>query len=207
MIGVIDYGMGNLRSVTNALQRAGGEARLVRTPAELAQAEKIVLPGVAAFGDAMERLRARRLSEPIAEAVRSGMPYLGFCLGLQLLFDVSYEDGKHMGLGILAGKVERFQLDSRVTGQRLKVPHIGWNQIEIRQPGCPLLNGIENRSYFYFDHSYYVVPIGQEVAVTTTEYGFPFVSAVWRDNVFACQFHPEKSQTVGLKILENFVRL
>jgi len=207
VIGVIDYGMGNLRSVVNALQRAGGKASLVRTPAELAQAQKIVLPGVAAFGDAMNQLHAQRLSEPITKAVRSGMPYLGFCLGLQLLFDVSYEDGKHTGLGILPGKVERFQLDSRVTGQRLKVPHIGWNQIEIRRPDCPLLSGIENSSYFYFDHSYYVAPIGQEVVATTTEYGLQFVSAVWRDNIFACQFHPEKSQDAGLKILENFVRL
>ena len=204
MIGIIDYGMGNLRSVQKALQHAGGDAQLARTPSELARAEKIVLPGVAAFGDAMEQLRTQRLVKPLVKAIREGTPYLGFCLGLQLLFDVSSEKGMHTGLGILPGKVVRFQFDPRVTGQRLSVPHMGWNRITW-QRDCPLLNGVPNGSHVYFAHSYYVVPLGENHTLTTTEYGVEFASAVRHKNVFATQFHPEKSQAVGLQILRNFV--
>ncbi len=206
MIAVIDYGMGNLRSVQKALERAGGDIQLVRTPADLSRAEKIVLPGVAAFGDAMDQLRSQRLISPIVKAVEEGIPYLGFCLGLQLLFDVSYENGQHTGLGLLPGKVVRFEFPSSVTGQRLAVPHMGWNHIRFTTP-CPMLNEIENDSHVYFAHSYHVVPADEAVIATTTEYGYEFASSVWRNNIFATQFHPEKSQSVGLKLLENFVNL
>jgi glutamine amidotransferase len=206
MIAIIDYDIGNLRSVQKALQRVGGDARLVRTPAELARAEKVVLPGVAAFGDAIAELRSMGLVEPLRQAVADGMPYLGFCLGLQLLFERSYENGEHTGLGLLAGEVVRFDVAAAPTGPRLRVPHMGWNQIHWDRP-CGMLDGIEPGAYVYFAHSYHVVPVDKQVIATTTDYGGPFVSAVWQENVFATQFHPEKSQAVGLRLLENFVRL
>jgi glutamine amidotransferase len=206
MIAIIDYGMGNLRSVQKALQRVGGDARLIRTPAELAQADKIVLPGVAAFGDAMAQLRAAGLVEPIVEAIQQGRPYLGFCLGLQLLFDVSYEDGRYGGLGVIPGKVVRFEFDKSLAGRRLSVPHMGWNQVRFTQ-SCPMLEGIASGTFFYFAHSYLVMPLDPDVVAGTTEYGLEFVSAVRRGNIFATQFHPEKSQTAGLRVLENFVKL
>ena len=204
MIAVIDYEMGNLRSVQKALLRVGGDARLVRTPAELARAEKIVLPGVAAFGDAMRQLNDMKLTEPVVQAVRRGTPYLGFCLGLQLLFDVSYEDGEHAGLGLMPGKVVRFNPPQGA--RRLSVPHMGWNSIRVVRD-APLLAGVPDGSHVYFAHSYYVQPAEPDAACATTEYDVEFASAVWRGNIFATQFHPEKSQAVGLKILENFVRL
>ena len=206
MIAIIDYEIGNLRSVHKAIERVGGDARLVRTPAELAKADKIILPGVAAFGDAMQELGKLGLVEPIRDAVAAGTPYLGFCLGLQLLFDVSYEGGEHRGLGILPGKVVRFAFDRRPDGERLSVPHMGWNQIRWTRP-CPMLEGIDDGAYVYFAHSYCVVPDDPRIIQTTTDYGTAFASSVWRDNVFATQFHPEKSQAAGLKLLENFVRL
>jgi len=206
MIAVIDYDIGNLRSVQKAIAHVGGDAQLVRTPAELARAEKVVLPGVAAFGGAIEELRGLGLVEPLRKAITDGMPYLGFCLGLQMLFDVSFENGEHEGLGILPGRVERFDFDPAEPLHALSVPHMGWNQIRKKRP-CPLLDGIDDGAYVYFAHSYHVVPDDESVVATTTEYGHEFVSAVWRDNVFATQFHPEKSQAVGLKLLENFVRL
>jgi len=177
----------------------------VRTGDELARAEKIVLPGVAAFGDAMDRLRAQGLVEPLMKAIRDGRWYLGLCLGLQLLFETSYEDGEHEGLGVLAGKVVRFEFTRQQRARRLSVPHMGWNQV-FRAGECPLLDGIDDGEYVYFAHSYHVVPDDDGVVATTTDYGYRFVSAVWKDNLFATQFHPEKSQQVGLKILENFVR-
>ena len=205
MIAVVDYGMGNLRSVQKALQRVGGDARIVGDAAGLSQTDKIVLPGVAAFGDAVQRLRAHKLDEPIRRAVADGVPYLGFCLGLQLLFDVSYEHGEHRGLGILPGEVVRFAFGPDVQPAP-HVPHIGWNQAWLKAP-CPLLAGVADGEYFYFDHSYHVVPADGAIVATTTDYGTDFVSAVWKDNIFATQFHPEKSQSAGLKILENFVGL
>jgi glutamine amidotransferase len=207
MIAVIDYGIGNLRSVQKALQRLGVEAQLVTTPAELAKADKIVLPGVAAFGDAMAQLTELGLVEPIKAAVRSGTPYLGFCLGLQLLFEVGYEDGEFPGLGLLGGKVVRFDFPPELAAaQRLRIPHMGWNQIHWNKP-CPMLDGIDNGSYVYFAHSYYPVPTDPGITITTTDYGYDFTSSVWQDNIFATQFHPEKSQAVGLRFLENFVKL
>lgn len=203
MIGIIDYEIGNLRSVQRAIERVGGKAELVRTPSELARADKIVLPGVAAFADAIEQLRSQKLIDPLTDALRAGTPYLGFCLGLQLLFEVSHENGSHAGLGIMRGSVERFDFDA---SQRLSVPHMGWNQIH-REREIPMLAGVENDAYVYFAHSYYVRTDEDAIVATTTDYGGSFVSAVWRDNIFATQFHPEKSQSVGLKLLENFVNL
>ena len=205
MIGIVDYGMGNLRSVQKALQRVGGDARIIQTASELAAAKKIVLPGVGAFGDAMDRLRSNRLDGAIVRAIADGRPFLGICLGFQMLFDVSYEDGQHTGLGVFPGKVVRFDF-SGVSAQPLRVPQIGWNQIQWERL-CPMLTGVDNGAYVYFCHSYYVVPMDAQIAATTTDYGHCYVSSVWKDNVFATQFHPEKSQAVGLKILENFVRL
>ncbi len=206
MIGIVDYGMGNLRSVQKALEKVGGDAQLVTTASQLQRAGKIVLPGVAAFGDAIEQLQQQGLAEPIVQAVRSGVPYLGICLGLQLLFDVSYEDGQHTGLGLLPGKVVRFQMDSVAAGQRLSVPHMGWNRLRWTTP-CRMLDGIDNGAHVYFAHSYHVVPADDKLGAAVTEYGYDFVSAVWKDNIFATQFHPEKSQAVGLRLLRNFVEL
>lgn len=207
MIAVIDYGIGNLRSVVKALQRAGGDARLVDGPAELRRAGKIVLPGVSGFEDAMRHLHERGLVEPITRAVTEGLPYLGFCLGLQLLFDVSYENGEHRGLGLLPGKVVRFDFQAEATAaRRLSVPHMGWNQLHQTRP-VPVLDGIPDNAYVYFAHSYHVVPVDDDVIATTTDYGYEFVSSVQRGNIFATQFHPEKSQHVGLRLLENFVKL
>ncbi|MDY6913356.1 MAG: imidazole glycerol phosphate synthase subunit HisH [Planctomycetota bacterium] len=205
MIAVVDYGMGNLRSVQKAVLRVGGDAQIIQSPSQFAHAEKIILPGVGAFVNAMERLSARQLIEPLLRAAEQGTPLLGICLGLQLMFDISYEGGETTGLGILPGKAVRFQFHSDATGQSLRVPHMGWNTIHWSRP-CPLTTGLESGAYVYFAHSYHVVPINANTA-TTTEYGYDFTSAVWKDNIFGTQFHPEKSQSVGLKILENFVGL
>jgi glutamine amidotransferase len=201
MICIIDYGMGNLRSVQKAFERVGHQAVVSSDPAEVAAAEKVVLPGVGAFEDAMSELRQRRLLEPVLEAIHSGRPFLGICLGLQLLFERSYENGQHEGFGVLRGEVVRFELPPEYS-----VPHMGWNQITIpRRP--PILEGIEDGAYFYFVHSYYVVPIDREVIAAETDYGGRFCSMIWRDNLYAAQFHPEKSQADGLRILQNFAEL
>jgi len=167
MIAVIDYGMGNLRSVQKALERAGGDARLVRTPPELSGAQKIVFPGVAAFGDAMEQLRSQKLVEPIIAAVRSGTPYLGFCLGLQLLFEVGTEDGEHKGLGVLGGKVVKFDFGPELAAQRLRIPHMGWKPDSL-EAGLPNAPRHRAGAYAYFAHSYYPVPTDPSIVVTTT---------------------------------------
>ncbi len=201
MIVIVDYQMGNLASVQRGLQRAGSDAVITSDPDRVAAADKIILPGVGAFADAMHELRAHGLVEPVTEAIASGKPFLGICLGLQMLFDTSLEDGEHPGLGILPGKVVRFDLPAGY-----KIPHMGWNQINIRRR-APILEGLEDGSYFYFVHSYYVVPEDHNVVAVETEYGHLFCSMVWRDNLFATQFHPEKSQANGLRLLENFARL
>ncbi len=203
MIAVVDYGMGNLRSVQKALEKAGADARIVQTPAELAKADKIVLPGVGAFRDAIARIREAGLDKPLIAAARGGTPFLGICLGLQMLFDVSYEDGEHAGLGIFAGKVVRFDFSSMPSAPR--VPQMGWNQIRWMRD-IPALRGVEAGAYVYFAHSYYVQPADPSIIATTTQYGCEYASSVCKGNLFATQFHPEKSQAVGLKILENFVR-
>lgn len=201
MIAIIDYGMGNLRSVQKAFEKIGHEAIVTNQASQIAEASKVILPGVGAFEDAMQELRRRDLVGPILDTVASGKPMLGICLGLQLLFDVSYEDGKHEGLGVLSGEVVRFEVPSE-----FKVPHMGWNQVNI-QGEVPLLEGLSDETYFYFVHSYYVVPTDESVIATTTTYHKPFTSMIRRGNLYATQFHPEKSQRDGLKLLENFAAL
>jgi glutamine amidotransferase len=201
MIAIIDYEMGNLRSVQKAFERMGHKATVVGDPAELAGASKLVLPGVGAFRDAIAALRERQLVEPIRAAIAAGKPFLGICLGLQLLFDVSYEDGQFEGLGIVPGEVVRFDVPAEY-----KVPHMGWNQLNFRRRP-PIFAGIDDGAYFYFVHSYYVVSRDPVVVATETDYPQPFCSSIWRDNLFAVQFHPEKSQEAGLRVLDNFARL
>lgn len=199
MIAIVDYGMGNLRSVQKAFEKVGAEARVVRDPHELAGAAGIVLPGVGAFGQAMDNLKAARWIEPLREACANGLPFIGICLGMQLLFESSEEMGQYAGLGILAGDVRRFRGD-------LKVPQMGWNQIHIQRSSA-LLENVPNGSFAFFVHSYYCVPRDHSVVLATTVYGIEFASVVGRENVFGAQFHPEKSQTVGLSMLENFAML
>jgi imidazole glycerol-phosphate synthase subunit HisH len=201
MIAIIDYEMGNLRSVQKAFERMGHAATITSDPEELASATKLVLPGVGAFRDAIAALRERRLVEPIRAAIAAGKPFLGICLGLQLLFDVSHEDGRYEGLGVVPGEVVRFDVPAEY-----KVPHMGWNQLAFRHRP-PIFAGVDEGAYFYFVHSYYVVPRDPDVVATETDYPRPFCSSIWRDNLFAVQFHPEKSQDAGLRVLDNFARL
>lgn len=201
MIAIIDYQMGNLRSVQKGFEKVGHAATITSRPEDLAAADKIVLPGVGAFRDAISELRQRGLVEPIRQAIAAGKPFLGICLGLQMLFDVGYEDGQHEGLGIFRGKVVRFDLPPEY-----KVPHMGWNQAIIRRRS-PLLEGIPDGSHFYFVHSYYVVPEDPALIAIEADYHRPFCAAIWHDNVFATQFHPEKSQAHGLRLLKNFAEL
>jgi glutamine amidotransferase len=201
MITIVDYGMGNLRSVQKGFEKVGIEARITDDPVAVARAERLVLPGVGACGDAMRGLQERGLVEPIREFIDTGRPFLGICLGLQLLFTKSYEGGEFAGLDVIAGEVVRFS-----SRPDLKVPHMGWNQLRIRHRP-PALDGIEEGAFVYFVHSYYVVPADRAVIATETDYPNPFTSAIVRDNIFATQFHPEKSQQVGLRLLRNFATL
>lgn len=198
MIRIVDYGMGNLRSVQKAFEKLGVGAEIVTTPEQVATAKKLVLPGVGAFRDAIHELERLHLVEPIREHIRRDKPFLGICLGLQLLFDVSYEDGEWKGLGVLAGDVVRFP-----AMPDLKVPHMGWNSLQLTRP-IQLLDGIPTDASVYFVHSYYVRPNDESVIAARTDYGMPFTSMISRGSLFATQFHPEKSQKVGLKLLENF---
>ena len=203
MIAVIDYGMGNLRSVEKALQVAGARTKVTSDPKDLKKAEKIVFPGVGSFGDAMRELKKLGLIAPLKDAIAEGKPFLGLCLGLQLLFEKSEEAPGVKGLGVLKGEVKRFRLKG------LKVPHMGWNTIGCKVQGArrKVLKGIPNDAYMYFVHSYYAKPADKKVILTTTDYGIKFASGICKDNVYALQFHPEKSQALGLKILKNFVAL
>jgi glutamine amidotransferase len=203
MITIIDYGMGNLRSVQKGFEKVGFEAKVTADPADVRSADKLVLPGVGAFKDCMDNLREGGFVEPILRHVEAGKPFFGICLGLQLLFSESEEFGHHQGLGIIPGKVVRFPADMRIEGENLKVPHMGWNQISLQQD-IPLFRGVADGTSVYFVHSYYVVPDDAKAVATITDYGMPFCSAICRDNVMATQFHPEKSQQVGLQILKNF---
>ncbi|MBN2428692.1 MAG: imidazole glycerol phosphate synthase subunit HisH [Deltaproteobacteria bacterium] len=203
MIAIIDYGMGNLRSVQKGLEKCGFDARVTDDPKVVAQADKLVLPGVGAFKDCMNNLLEGGFEEPIHRHIEAGRPFLGICLGLQLLFTESEEFGRHRGLDIIPGKVVRFPETMTVSGEELKVPHMGWNRIAF-QKRPPLFEGVQDGSFVYFVHSYYVVPDDPVVVATTTDYGISFCSSIWKDNIVACQFHPEKSQQVGLKILKNF---
>jgi glutamine amidotransferase len=242
MIAIIDYGMGNLRSVSNAFEAVGHRAIVTRDPRVIADAHRVVLPGVGAFGDCMANLERYGLIESIRSTAQSGKPFLGICLGLQLLFTESEEFGLHKGLGLIPGTVKKFpwgqapgglapalpvpvpvpdgdrvpvpnRMHDIVSPQRqapagrepvpLKVPHMGWNRAHVER-ACPLFDGIANDTEWYFVHSYFVDPSDRSIAATHTTYGFPFVSSIWRGNVVACQFHPEKSQSAGLRLIKNF---
>jgi len=203
VIALIDYGSGNLRSVHKALIKVGADVRLVRRPKEIGDVRGLVLPGVGAFDDCINALRKQELLEAAREFIQSGRPFLGICVGYQALFEASDEfNSCAVGLGIFKGRVVRF---SNKFG--LKIPQIGWNQLEALKPGCPLFRGIPAGSYVYFVHSFFPRPADASIVATQTTYGETFASSVWRDNVYATQFHPEKSQRVGLQLLENFVGL
>jgi len=201
-IAIVDYGMANLRSVRKAFAAVGYDARIISRPEEIDAAEKLVVPGVGAFKDAIATLRSRGLAEAIQRHISRGRMFLGICLGLQMLFDIGYEDGEHAGLGVLKGKCIRFDVDETLG---LKVPHMGWNQLMVRRRS-PLFASLPEGAGVYFVHGYHVVPSDPSVIAAETDYGRPFVSSVWRDNVMATQFHPEKSQKVGLGILADFAR-
>lgn len=199
-IAIVDYGMGNLRNVQKGFERVGFEAKVTRSRKEISNAGALVLPGVGAFRDCMENLEKFGLIEPVLRSIEQGKPYLGICLGLQILFSKSEEFGCHEGLGVIKGRVVQFRPDAEH-----KVPHMGWNTVEkLRE--APPLEGIRDGEFFYFVHSYYVVPEETEWVATSTDYGITFASSIWKDHVFATQFHPEKSQKWGLRILENFAR-
>jgi len=197
MIAIVDYGMGNLRSVEKGFLKVGIDARIVTDAASIDNAKGVVLPGVGAFMDCIKNLTDMKLTEAIIRAIGKGKPYLGICLGLQVLFTESEEFGTCRGLNVLKGKVVRFPKSD------LKVPHMGWNTLDIKKRP-PIFDGISDKSYFYFVHSFYVVPEDKNIISGTTDYGVTFTAMVWKDNVFATQFHPEKSQELGLKILKGF---
>lgn len=201
MIKIVDYGMGNLRSVQKAFEKLGHAAEICDQPSQLGSVDKLVLPGVGAFRDAIHEVRRRGFVTPIWDHLASGKPFLGICLGLQMLFDVSYEDGEWPGLGIIPGKVVRFQ-----DQPGLKIPHMGWNQLQITgEP--PLFANIPRDAHFYFVHSYHVVPTDRSVVIAESEHGERFVAAIGKSNLWATQFHPEKSQKHGLQLLANFAAM
>ena len=199
---IVDYGMANLRSVQKAFEREGFAAEVTSDPHRLADARKVVLPGVGAFRDAIAKLRETGLADAILGHIDSGRPFLGICLGLQLLFDRSHEDGVHPGLGLFPGEVVRLKQPPG-----LKVPQMGWNALRLTRPGCPLFAGLPPDPAVYFVHSYHPAPAAAGLTSAEADYPGPFCAAVWKDNVYATQFHPEKSQAVGLRMLRNFAEL
>ena len=206
MIAIIDYGMGNLRSVQKGFEKIGSEAIVTADPQEVLAAGKVVLPGVGAFRDCMRNLEQGGFVEPILKVIADGKPFLGICVGMQMLFTDSVEFGLYRGLDVIPGHVLRFPDNMREGDEALKVPQMGWNQLHFhRRP--PVFDGIEDGSNVYFVHSYYAKPDNEDVIATTTDYGFEFCSSVWKDNIVATQFHPEKSQEVGLRILKNFAEM
>jgi glutamine amidotransferase len=203
MIALLDYGSGNLRSVHKALLKVGAEVQIAQRPEEMRDARAVVLPGVGAFDDCIHAMEKQALLEASRQFIKSGRPFLGICVGYQALFEKSEEfNSCAAGLGIFQGSVVRFS-----NGNGLKVPQIGWNQLDIVQPKCPLFQGVESGSYVYFVHSFFPKPVDSSIVATRTIYGESFASSAWKDNVFATQFHPEKSQKVGLHLLKNFVGL
>ncbi len=207
MIAIVDYGMGNLRSVLKAFEAVGADARVTSKSSDILNAQAVVLPGVGAFRDCMKNLDQLGLIDSVKKSVAGGKPFLGICLGLQVLFAQSEEFGDVEGLDLVPGKVLRFSPENPAAGEPdLKVPHMGWNQVKIQKPS-PLFEGVPDEAYFYFVHSYYVQPDDPKIAATTTSYGKEFVSGIQYDNVHAFQFHPEKSQKLGLQMLRAFSRL
>ena len=203
MIALLDYGSGNLRSVHKSLLKVGADVRIAQAPNEIGDASAMVLPGVGAFDDCINALRKQELLQAARDFIQTGKPFLGICVGYQALFERSEEfNSCAAGLGVFKGSVVRF-----TEKPGLKIPQIGWNQLDIEQTDCPLYRGITSGSYVYFVHSFYPQPVDQSIIATRTEYGDSFASSVWRDNVYATQFHPEKSQKVGLQLLKNFVEL
>lgn len=201
MVVIIDYGMGNLRSVQKAIETVGHHAEVTSDPERVRRASHVVLPGVGAFADCASELRRTGLGDAFCEAVRAGKPCLGVCVGMQLLFDISEEDGEHIGLGLLPGRVVRF-----ASAPGLKIPHMGWNTLRIRRP-APIFDGVGPEPSVYFVHSYHPVAARPEDIAAEADHPLPFTASVWRDNLMACQFHPEKSQRVGLAMYANFVAL
>ena len=202
MIALLDYGAGNVRSVHKALIAAGGDVQLISTPDKVMLADAVVLPGVGAFDDCINAMQRQELLEATREFIASGKPFLGVCIGYQALFEKSEEfNSCSPGMGVFQGKVVRFG------DAKLKIPQIGWNQVNIQKPDCPIFRGIDSGSHFYFVHSYFPEPSDPSIIASRTTYGVEFSSAVWKDNVFATQFHPEKSQKAGAKLLVNFVNL
>jgi glutamine amidotransferase len=206
MMTIVDYGRGNLWSVQNGLARVGAVAQVSADPDVVAQAEAVVFPGVGAFRDCLHNLAARGLDQALREVIASGRPVLAICVGMQALLSESEEFGRSPGLDVLDGAVRRFPDNMYVQSRRLKVPHMGWNQLHLQRP-CPLLEGIPDGTFTYFVHSYYAEPADARMIVACTDYGKEFASVLWRDNLYATQFHPEKSQAYGLRILHNFVAL
>jgi len=203
-IAVVDYGMGNLRSVSKALELVGAKAVVSDKRSKILVAQAIVFPGVGSFGPAMNNLKAKKLDDTIKEAILRGGFFLGLCLGFQLLFEASYEEGKHKGLGILKGDVPKFNIPEK-RGASLRIPHMGWNTVKASEAGEKMFNGIKDNSYFYFVHSYYCAPDDNALIAGKTSYGIDFCSAIVKDGIWACQFHPEKSGKNGLRLLRNFV--
>lgn len=213
LIAVIDYGMGNLRSVQKALEKIGSRAIIANTPEQVLDASSVILPGVGAFAKCMNNLEKLGLVDSIYRAIEAGKPFLGICLGLQILFTESEEFGNPKGLNIIKGRVVRFPTNLTGTDSnnqmpkvRLKVPHMGWNSLRFRKR-VPVYEHIDDGSYLYFVHSFYVVPEDENIISTTTTHGIDFTSSIWKDNIIAMQFHPEKSQRLGLQILKNFIEL
>ncbi|MEI6306326.1 MAG: imidazole glycerol phosphate synthase subunit HisH [Deltaproteobacteria bacterium] len=206
MIAIIDYGMGNLRSVQKGFEKIGAEAVVTADPQMLLDAERIVLPGVGAFADCMRNLEQAGFVEPILKVIAEGRPFLGICVGMQLLFSDSEEFGLYRGLGVIPGHVQRFPEGMHENSEKLKVPHMGWNQISFKRRPPPF-EGVAEGANVYFVHSYFVKPDHDDVIATTTGYGFEFCSSIWKDNIIATQFHPEKSQDIGLRILKNFAEM
>jgi len=213
-IGIIDYGMGNLGSVSNACKFLELDSQIVTAPSQLDSCHAMILPGVGAFGDCMAHLAEHNFADAIRNWIAAGKPFIGICLGLQALFQSSEESPDVEGLGIFKGTVKKFNgaaslacpsnKQTRESAPQLKVPQIGWNAVNQKQPDCPMFKGIDDATYFYFVHSFYVAPADDSIIAGQTSYGIDYCSAVWKDNVFASQFHPEKSQAAGLQMLRNF---
>ena len=202
MIGVIDYGAGNLRSVCNSLKKLSVNSTLIRSPEDIKDISSIIFPGVGSFGDSSEQLKKQRLFDPIKSWLKDDRPFLGICIGFQMLFEKSDESPNSDGFGVIPGKVVRFTEENS-----LKVPHMGWNEIKVRNSSDPIWKGIKTSTHFYFVHSYYPEPLESNSVSSITSYGLEFASSVRCGNIFGTQFHPEKSQTAGLKLISNFLKL